>query len=594
LSLANIHLTPQLIQAVRDTIDIVGVASRQTKLEKKGNRLWGLCPFHKEKTPSFSIEPVQGLYYCFGCGVGGDAIRLHMAISGDDFPAAIETLALEYGIPIPSRSSGARAGSEIDVEAVLLAAEAFFVKRLRNSPGALDYLADRRISDELIERFRLGYAPQDFEALLGALRSEFPVKNLEAAGLVGRSSGPQERLYDRFRHRLMFPIRNPSGRLVGFGGRTLGDDRAKYINTQETERFRKRTLLYGLDVSRRSVREKGTMVFVEGYFDLLAVVASGVEWAVATMGTALSREQARLASRYADGVVLCYDGDTAGQEAQSRSLPILLAQGLEVRRVDLAEGEDPDTIRLKSGPQELFDLVDAAKDAVEAEVARLVPSSGDRDPASQAKAAKAVRELLAAVPDPVLRFAYGRRAADRIGVPQDVLWQSATRSRDAEGEAMAAAKPQRRLVTSLEERVLQLLLQPGSDVPALEDLPAEDVFLDATCRNIFGRFLALYAEERLPPDAGAVLAVLSHEGTTLDRLARILLEEVPCSDSEELLQSLGRLNKRWRQHRLKSLAQQINEAQRSGETLRLQQLVEEKTSLTRLLHELTPPSSGAE
>ena len=590
MSFGNIHLTPQLVQAVRDTIDIVDIASRQAKLEKKGTRLWGLCPFHKEKTPSFSVDPVQGLYYCFGCGAGGDAIRLHMAGSGDDFPAAIETLAREYGIPISSVSPGSRRGSEIDVEAVLLAAEAFFETRLRDSPGARAYLSERKISDELIERFHLGYAPQDFEALLGTLRSDFPVKDLEAAGLVGSSSGPQERLYDRFRHRLMFPIRNPSGRLVGFGGRTLGDDRAKYINTRETERFQKRTVLYGLDVSRRMVREKGTILLVEGYFDLLAVVASGVGWAVATMGTALSREQARLCSRYADRVVLCYDGDSAGQEAQSRALPILLAQGLEVRRVELAEDEDPDTVRLGSGPQALLELVDGAKDAVEAELARLVPPSGDRDPAAQAKAAKSVRELLRRIPDAVLRFAYGRRAADRIGVPQDVLWRSTPRARD---DQEAATKPRHRLVMSLEERVLQLLLQSGFHVPSLEELPSEKVFLDVTCGNIFHHYRALYDKEGCPPDARAVLAILSREGETLDRLARILLEEVPCSDSEELREALGQLNKRWRQHQLKTLARQIKEAQRSGETLRLQQLVEEKTSLTKLLHELAPPPGGA-
>ncbi|MDX1383742.1 MAG: DNA primase, partial [Thermoanaerobaculia bacterium] len=302
MSLSNVQLTPQLIQAVRDAIDILDVAAPHTKLTKKGNRWLGLCPFHKEKTPSFSVDATQGLYYCFGCGAGGDAIRLHMLTTGDDFPAAIESLARMNGIPLPARSGGRRSEGP-DLEGVLEAAAEVFAAELAANPKPRRYLEQRRIPADVVETFGLGYAPDSFDHLLSRLAPRFPRQHLVAAGLVSvKSDSERSRAWDRFRDRLMFPIRNPSGRLVGFGGRTLGDDRAKYINTAETDRFRKRTLLYGLDKARRAAREEGSLLLVEGYFDAIAAVASGVEWVVASMGTALSTEQARLCGRYAEEV----------------------------------------------------------------------------------------------------------------------------------------------------------------------------------------------------------------------------------------------------------------------------------------------------
>jgi DNA primase len=277
VALGNIDLNPQLIQAVRDAADIVAVASDYTRLTKAGRQYTGLCPIHKEKTPSFSVDPDKGLFYCFGCGAGGDAIRLHMLLSGDDFPAAIENLALRHGIPLPRRADRHRrreAGP--DIEGALAAAAAFFQERLRREAAPRTYLERRRIPAEWVERFGLGYAPDAWESLLGALHPRLPLADLEAAGLIGRRSS-DNKPYDRFRHRLMFPIHSPSGRLVGFGGRTLGDDKAKYMNTAETERFHKSSLLYGLHVAKRAIRESGRALLVEGYFDVLGAVAAGIE-----------------------------------------------------------------------------------------------------------------------------------------------------------------------------------------------------------------------------------------------------------------------------------------------------------------------------
>ena len=417
---ANIDLTPQLVQAVRDAVQIVDVASTHTRLAKKGRRYEGLCPLHKEKTPSFSVDPDRGLFYCFGCGTGGDAIKLHMLLSGDDFPAAIEALALRYGIPIPAR--GARRGprgsgrgeEDADVEGALAAAADFFRDQLARSPAARAYLEGRRIPAELSERFALGYAPDGWTALLDALRGKVPLADLIAAGLVGRSAKSGDP-YDRFRHRLMFPIHNAAGRLVGFGGRTLGDDKAKYVNTAETDRFHKGSLLYGLFQARREVREGGRAVLVEGYFDVLATVAAGLPAAVASMGTALTAEQARLLARYAEEVVVGYDGDRAGEEAHRRALPILLGQGLAVFRARFGAGHDPDSLRLAEGEAAVARAVDRAPDAVIAEIERLTPGRRRRRPAAGGRGGARAGRPAQADPRPraPLRLRPARRPAAR-------------------------------------------------------------------------------------------------------------------------------------------------------------------------------------
>src|SRR6185295_3252139 len=300
------------------------------------------------------------------------------------------------------------------------AAAEYFSDQLRQSSFARDYLERRRISKELIEKFGLGYAPDGYRNLLPALHPRIPQADLEAAGLVARSEQRGD-LYDRFRHRLMFPIHNQSGRLVGFGGRTLGDDKAKYVNTNETDRFHKGFLLYGLHLAKREIRESGRAVLCEGYFDVIGAVACGIEGAVAGMGTALTPEQAKLLSRYAEEVVVAYDGAEAGENAFRRALPLLLGDGLGVRRARFPGRHDPDSLRLEEGEEAVRSAVERAEDAVVAELERAIPAGAARDPRLQAKAAAAVAELLRPIPDSILRFSYSRLAADRLGIPAEML-----------------------------------------------------------------------------------------------------------------------------------------------------------------------------
>ena len=583
MALGNVQLTPEFVQAVRDTINILDIAGEHTKLQRRGKNHLGVCPLHKEKTPSFSVDPERGVFYCFGCGQGGDAIKLHQLLTGDDFPAAMESLAMRYGIPVPSGPPRGRGGrAEPDLEKALEAAHEFFRDQLKRSPGPLRYLEGRKIEPELIDGYGLGYAPPGWRNLLEALEPRVPLRDLEAAGLVARSEKSGGRYYDRFRERLMFPIRNPAGRLLGFGGRTLADDRAKYVNSNETARFRKSQVLYGLDTAKKSLRESRRAFLVEGYFDVLGAVAAGVEGAVASMGTSLTVEQSKLLSRFADEVVVGYDGDRAGEEASRRALPLLLAQGLGVLRPVLGEGHDPDSLRLAEGPEALLAAIEAAPDALTVEIERLTPADAAREPRFQARAAHAVTALLKPIPDGVLAYAYARQAAERLGMPAEVLLKRApARSGAAEPDGARARKDG---VRSVEEKILQVLLSSPQDPPPAAELPPPEAFFDAAWRNIYAVFVDLYREDGRCPEAQAVLAKLPQQGEEVDRVARLLLQGAAGLGPGELDEALVQLRRRWQQQRLRELSVQIAEAQRGGEQQELDRLLAEKTALSRSLH----------
>ncbi|MDH3522286.1 MAG: DNA primase [Acidobacteriota bacterium] len=580
MALGNVNLTPQFVQAVRDAVSIVDIASDHTRLKKAGSRYKGSCPLHKEKTPSFSVEPVQGLYYCFGCGQGGDAIDLHMRLSGDDFPAAVESLARRYGIDVPTRQAPRGGRDEPDVDRALEAAQAFFRAALAATPGPRRYLAERGFAPELVDRFGLGYAPPGWESLLAALRHDVPLRDLEAAGLVARSPKSGKH-YDRFRERLMFPIHSLSGRLLGFGGRALDDDPAKYINTAETDRFHKGSLLYGMDQSKRALRDGGRALLVEGYFDLLGAVAAGIDWVVASMGTALTPQQARLLSRYAEEVYVGYDGDEAGERAAQRALPLLLAENLSVKRPRFGAGHDPDSLRREQGAAALVAAIEQAPDAVVLEFERLAPPAVAREPRRRAAAARGIAELLAPIRDGVLRYGYARQAADRLGVPVELLWRGlgpAEETTAAAGEGVARDG----VVQSEEENVLHLLLVGGAQ-PAAAELPPPAAFFDGACRAIYEAWSELAARGERPNPRALAARVGPHSAT----VARLVQRELSLPAGQEggaVSAALALLRRRWQRQRARELTAEIAEAERRGETDRIRSLLQEKATLSRALH----------
>jgi DNA primase len=346
------------IEKIKDSNDIVDVVASYLPLKKKGANYWARCPFHDEKTASFSVSPSKQIYHCFGCGVGGNVLNFVMEYEKLSFIEAIKQLAERANIPLefeevsPQEQSDTGKLRDIHVRAIDL-----FHQELYKPTGkaALDYLISRGLTDETIKTFKLGYAPDSWDFLVSKLANEYSADLLMKSGLTVRSE-KDNRLFDRFRARVMFPVFDDRGNAVGFGGRLMTDDKndAKYLNSPETPIYNKRKILYGLNITRDVIRKEKKAIIVEGYMDFLQLYQHGYINVVAGSGTAFTDEHARLLRRFADEAVLCYDSDIAGQKAAIRTGFSVSSQKLECRVLVLPDGEDPDSYLRKEGPEGFF------------------------------------------------------------------------------------------------------------------------------------------------------------------------------------------------------------------------------------------------
>ena len=404
------RIADEIIQQVRDRVDIVDLVGRFVSLKPSGRNHKGLCPFHDEKTASFVVNRDRQTYKCFGCGEGGSAFGFLMRLENLSFPEAVRTLAAEHGIEVPESGSGERGLSERLHEANEIAQACYREALTTRGNGALDYLAQRGIDAETIERHGIGFAPDRWDFLVEALRAKRISADLgERAGLLAaRRSGGH---YDRLRGRVTFPIRDVRGRVIGFGGRAIGEGQEpKYLNTPESPIFRKRQAFFGLPQALEPIRREGRAVVVEGYFDLVALNRAGIGSALATCGTALTPDHGRELRRRTGNVVLLFDGDEAGQKAMERSLEVLLPANLRVHTAVLPASDDPDTFLAREGSEALRALVDAAPSAIDVAMQRAV-ARGCSSPAEKADAVAALAPLLALISSPVEAGAYAKQLA---------------------------------------------------------------------------------------------------------------------------------------------------------------------------------------
>ncbi|MEX1147571.1 MAG: DNA primase, partial [Sphingomonadales bacterium] len=348
--------TPEFLDELRGRLRLSEIVGRKVRLVRRGREFTGLCPFHSEKTPSFTVNDDKAFYHCFGCGAHGDAIRFLTDSEGLPFPEAVERLAGEAGLALPARDpqAEARAKARAGLKDVQAMAAKWFESQLWSASGSegLAYLRRRGLDDQTIRRFALGHAPEGRTALLDGLKARgLDDAQLRDSGLIVYPEDGRPAI-DRFRNRVMFPIRDVRGDVVAFGGRALGDVPAKYLNSPETPLFHKGNMLYNLDLARSAARDRGQIIVVEGYMDVIALNAAGFEQAVAPLGTALTEDQMRLLWRVSPEPVLCFDGDTAGMRAAGRAveraLP-LLEPGYSLHFAILPAGEDPDSLVQSAG-----------------------------------------------------------------------------------------------------------------------------------------------------------------------------------------------------------------------------------------------------
>lgn len=342
------------LSEIRERCDLVEIVSAHVALRKRGKSLVGLCPFHNEKTPSFHVNPERQVWKCFGCGEGGDVFSFVQKIDNLTFPEAVEQLARKAGITIERSEKTMREFSE--KERILRAnniACTFFRNMLKQSKEANDYLVKRGIAQSTIEKYKLGYAPDSWDALLNHLVKErVDIADAAKAGLIAPRSSSQG-FYDRFRERIIYPILDTSDRIIAFGGRIFKDGEPKYLNSPETPLFSKTKTLYGMNIARRAASKLDKIMVVEGYMDVIAVQEAGFENAVATLGTALTEEHVKIIARFTKNVILAFDADSAGMAAAQKSAPIFERYGFNIRILSMPKGEDPDSL-LRNGDRSVF------------------------------------------------------------------------------------------------------------------------------------------------------------------------------------------------------------------------------------------------
>jgi DNA primase len=408
------RIPDEIVHKVRDHADLVELIGRTVSLKRAGRNYKGLCPFHDEKTPSFNVNPDRGSYYCFGCQEGGDAISFLMKIENLTFVEAVRSLASQAGIEIPETAGGESGSSEPLYAANELVGQCYREALAEDGCPGARYLEARGLDRETVEAFGIGWAPDAWDFATGALRKAgIDTAVGQKAGLLSeRRSGGH---YDLLRARVIFPIQDARGRIVGFGGRAISDDQQpKYLNTPESPIFRKRQSFYGFPHALESIRKRDRAVVSEGYFDRIALHRAGIAEAVATCGTALTEDHARNLRRRTRNVVLLFDGDAAGVRAVWKALEVLLPAGLRVTAALLPAGDDPDTFLLREGAEALCKLVDEARSAVDLAVEHAV-AQGCETPWAKADAVAEVAPLLARVPSAVERSEYCVRLAMAVG-----------------------------------------------------------------------------------------------------------------------------------------------------------------------------------
>lgn len=429
-------LTVDRIYAAADIVDVI---SDFVALRKRGVNYQALCPFHDEKTPSFVVSPTKGVFKCFGCGKGGNAVTFVMEHEGMSYPQALRYVAAKYGVEIEERELTIEEKKEQNKRESMLVATDFaygwFKQTLTSTDEGrsvgLSYFKERGFTDEMIELFGLGYCPErGGQFSKAALAEGYQEEYLIESGLSGKSSYG-DGLYDRFYGRVLFPIHSMSGRVIAFGGRTLRSDKnvAKYINSPESEIYSKSKVLYGLFFAKRAIMQEEQTILVEGYTDVMSMYQAGVKNVVASSGTALTEEQVRLLKRFSPNVTLIFDGDEAGIKASLRGVDVILREGMNVRVVSLPEGEDPDSFARSHKSREIREYIaDNAEDFI-AFKTRVLLKGSENDPIERANLIRDIVGSISEIPEPIMRSVYIKQTAEEMGMEQEVLAAEVARRR---------------------------------------------------------------------------------------------------------------------------------------------------------------------
>jgi DNA primase len=584
------RIPERTLSQIQDRLDLAQVVGEYVSLQKRGGRYWGLCPFHQEKTPSFSVTPEKGIFYCFGCHKGGGLFQFVMEVEKVPFLDAVELMARKAGIEIPRQEEehgGVKRETFLELYRRVAGSFRWLLEESPPAEAARAYLEGRGVGKEARERFQLGYAPADRDWLRRFLvQKSYTEDFLAKTGLFSQASGGKSAL---FSNRIMFPIANPRGEVIAFGGRALGDGTPKYLNSPETAFFRKGENLFGIDKAIQPAREADTLVLVEGYMDVIAMHAAGMANCVAPLGTALTPEQARLLRRYASRVVLAFDGDDAGLKATGRAVELLERQDLPASVAEIRGGKDPAEVVQKEGASAMKVLIDGAVKAFPYLVGVALKSHDASVTEGKERIRDALFPFAAASASQVRAEEYLRGIADAIGAgEQAVRADFAAWRRDPRAAAVEARRPEDAgalpaevflmLLVAAHQELYPVVRSSGIGLADLEDARARDLYV------------AL--EESFRAEEGSLEALCARlEDAVLRQalLARASSGEFDVNPERMVTESVKRVKQRALTRRRDALDAEMRRlGQGAAEPARMRELLAEKMHLDSEIKRLDP------
>ena len=579
------------IEEITSRIDIVELASEYLTLKKAGRNYSGLCPFHQEKTPSFTVNREKQMFYCFGCGEGGNAITLLMKIANMTFPEAVKSLAEKTGVILPLRSVN-KDGSQKDslreeITGLNLKAAQQFSRNLNSSAGkvAREYLQNRGISDDAIKHFRLGFAPDTWRSLTDYIEGiGSSLKLAEQAGLI--VAGKEGSFYDRFRGRLIFPIENIFGEIVAFGGRVMEKGEPKYLNSPESPVYIKGKNLYGLNKAKEEIRKQKFALIVEGYLDLISLWNAGICNVVATLGTALTREHLELLRRYTLDVVALFDPDEAGKKALDRSLELFLSMNMHAKALILPEGCDPDDYVKKYGKEKLDKLIELAPAISDYYIENVLGNGKTFE--ENRDLVKTATEFIGKIGDEIERNLFIKRVAEKLGIPQELL-KKEIHKKDVQLKPKGGSQKKTidAHIDPVEVHLIRLLLEYPQKTTYVESEKVLDFFLHPELKHLGEKIVETY---RLLGFVDINVILSSDDDRPLrEKMHKLIMEASPTDDAmveKNFTDNIRRIKEKWYKDQHRQLKLKLAYAQESGNEEILNSLLYEKAELIAKEREL--------
>lgn len=566
------YIPEDKVDEIKSRTDIVEVVSQYVTLKKAGRNLLGLCPFHKEKTPSFTVSQDKQIFYCFGCGEGGNAVTFLMKVSQMSYPEALRHLASKTGVVIPekavSREEKARVGIREQIYGLNEQAAVHFTGNLFSTAGngARGYLKKRGVQEEAVRTFRLGFALDNWRHLHDHLsREKAFLKTAEQAGLLIAKDGGG--YYDRFRGRLIFPIEDASGRVIAFGGRIIAEGEPKYINSPESPVYTKGRNLYGLFRTREDIRRAGYAIIVEGYFDLIALWNAGVRNVIATLGTALTKDQVDLIRRHTGQVAAIFDPDEAGKKALARSLELFLAGNVKAKAVVLPDGYDPDDYIRKFGKESFESLIKKSGSMVDYYIDNVIGE--ERGLERDREVLRNAVSFIANINDALERNLFIKRVSERLGIEQDLLKKEVGRGvAPAPAGVAGGPRPEKGKggINPVELKLIHTMLEFPDKIPDVDDANVLLFFSSSELKKVGAAIFSAFRQEgKIDP---AVIIEGIDNQQIRDRLMRMMVGENPY-DLEVIdrfvADTVRQIKKKWHRENIKALKIELIKAQELGD-----------------------------